>query len=305
MKFKKWIFAGVLALSFSALATPSALTHKAVLPGIGEVSYRPPLEQNKKDTIVLFQGVFGGTTHRHMTEVRDLLDCMGYRVFTLDLPGTGESASPKMVYTLDVLNKFVHEFLINVVNEPSIVVAEQLLGTASLHVSKSRPDLFKRLVLISPAGVKFLAGPPNGPQNGLFNKFWSDDAGALTWYQGLVGEKSARYYLGKAYYDQAQVTDQRVEEITMTAAFAGQTWATLSFVGGRLYGSFAEASKDVTVPVTAIFGQFPGSPVTGMTPETMDMFQAIQPGFNYVMIENAGNLPHREQPEKTVQAILQ
>ncbi len=295
MKLQKWIFTGLMALSTSSFAIPSVLTAKANLPSIGQVAYRAPMAKTSGDVIVLFQGVFGGTTHRHMSELRQLLDDMGYRVYTMDLPGTGESASPKIIYNLEILNTFVTEFLMNVVKEPAIVVGEQLLGTASLHVSKVYPELFKKIILVSPAGVKFLAGPPVPPQNDLFNKFWNDDEGALTWYQGLVGEKSARYYLGKAYYRPESVTVQRVEEITMTSQFAGQRWATLSFVGGRIYGSFAEAAKDVTVPVTAVFGEFPGSPVTGMTPETMEMFQAVQPNFEYVKLNEAANLPHKEQ----------
>lgn len=304
MRLLNWLFAATILCAASAQASDSVLTHKVTLNGIGEISYRPPLSKGYKETIVLFQGVFGGTTHRHMSEVRNILDTMGYKVFTMDLPGTGESASPKMVYTIEALNKFVHEFLLNVVKEPAIVVGEQLLGTAALNVSKVDPSLFTRIVLISPAGVKFLAGPPNAPQDQLFNKFWNDDAGALAWYKGLVGEKSARYYLNLAYHDPEEVTEARVNEITMCQQFAGQTWATLSFVGGRLYGSFAEASKDVTVPVKVIFGKYPKSPVTGAQPETWEMFQAIQPNFKYVVIENSANLPHREQPVDTLVAVL-
>jgi pimeloyl-ACP methyl ester carboxylesterase len=294
------------ATTFAAVESiPSVLSHKAQLTGIGQVAYRPPVKDAYKETIVLMQGVFGGTTHRHMTEVRGILDTMGYKVYTLDLPGTGESDSPKIISSLEILNKFVEAFLVEVVKEPAIFVGEQLLGTAALHVSKLRPDLFQRIVLISPAGVRFLAGPPNPFQDQLFNKYWGDDVGAVAWYRELVGEKSARYYLGKAYYNQDEVTDERIHEITMCSQFPGQTWATLSFVGGRIYGSFADASKDVTVPVTAIFGKFPGSPVTGAPPETWDMFQAIQPNFKYVVIDNAGNLPHREQRIETVYQILQ
>ena len=156
----------------------SVLNSKVNLPGIGEVAYRGPLMKGYKETIVLFQGVFGGTTHRHMGEVRDLLDTLGYRVYALDLPGTGQSSSPKIIYTMEVLNQFVLQFLRDVVKEPAIVVGEQLLGTSALLVSKIRPDLFSKIVLISPAGVIYLAGPPIPPQEALFNKYWNDPTAA-------------------------------------------------------------------------------------------------------------------------------
>jgi pimeloyl-ACP methyl ester carboxylesterase len=301
------------ALAFSALASSVALasssdtnllTERAEIKGLGSVAYRSPTNKNNGPAVVLFQGVFGGTTYRHMHELRERLDQAGARVYTLDLPGTGLSDSPKIVYTIEALNGFVASFLREVVREPALVVAEQVMGLASLNVSKTAPELFKSLILISPPGVLYLAGEPNERQNQLFDKTWNDDAASLQFFQSLVSEKSARFYLTKAYHDPAQVTDERVQEITMTSQYPEQRWATISFVAGRVHQSFAEAARNVTIPVTAIFGQYPSAPTSTGAPETADLFQKVAPQFRYEVIADAANLPHREKPDQVAKIII-
>lgn len=282
----------------------SVLDEVVHLDGIGAVAYRAPLAGNQGPAIVLFQGVFGGTTHRHLRELREELDQAGARVWTLDLPGTGQSDSPKRITEYAVLKKLIEVFLNQVVGEPAIVAAEQIMGLAALDVSQSSPTLFQKIVYLAPTGVRYLAQGPNPAQDAFFTKYWNDEPAAYDFYQQLVSEKSARFYLGKAYFDPASVTEDRIREITLTSVFVDQTWASLSFVGGRIYRSFQEASAGVSVPVTIVIGQAPAAPVTNGQPETVDLFQAIAPQFDYVVVPKAANLPHKERAAVVAEAIL-
>jgi pimeloyl-ACP methyl ester carboxylesterase len=281
-------------------ATDSVLTERIDLAEFGKIAYRAPLEGTSGTPIVLIQGVFAGSTHRHMREIRDLLDQRGRAVFTLDLPGTGESDAPKVIYNFPMLTRFVDAFLTEVLAGQAVVVAEQVMGLAALELAKTKPELFAKIVFIGPTGAIYLKDPPTTQQNTQFSRVWADDQMSLGIYQRFVSEDSARYYLGLAYFDPAQVTDERVREITATQAIPDQRWTTLSFVFGRIYRSFADAVQGLRVPLTVIIGEETRSLVNGGPPENVDAFRAIAPGLQYVVVSASGGLPHRERPEVIV-----
>lgn len=303
--FKKAILFSTFLFAASSWGSlpPSVLNERVDLAEFGGVAYRKPLEEAKGPVILLLQGVFGGTTHRHMTELRQGLDRLGYRVFTLDLPGTGESNSPKIHYTFPLLSRFVEDFLVQVVQQKAIVVAEQVMGLASLKVAQNRPDLFERIVFLGPTGVLYLSNPPNEAQKKIYERYWNDEDASLSFYKDLVSEKSARYYLEKAYFNPKLVTSDRIDEITLTQNFSEQRWATISFVAGLIQARFAEVSTNLRIPVDVVIGRHVKSPITNGPAETLEMFRSIQPDFSYFEIDDTANLPHRESPGEVIQII--
>ncbi len=155
--------------------TASKLDRRVDLPGFGTIAYRAPLPHNRGPVLVLVHGIFAGSTHRSFDELLPLLDKADARVFLLDLPGTGESTSPKRTYDITVFDEFLETFLERVVVDPAIVVAASLLGTSALKVSALRQDLVDQVVLLSPTGVHTLAEPPTPAQSRLFESVYEHE----------------------------------------------------------------------------------------------------------------------------------
>ena len=284
--------------------TPSILTDHADIAGFGKIAYRPALANHTGPLVVLVHGIYGGASHRDFSELTKLLDDRGARVVTFDLPGVGESDKPRREYTMADVDQALTAILTAFVKEPAIVVTEQILSLSALEVSKHHPELFSRLVLLNSPGVLYLAGAPSQRQKDLYTRIMSDDKTGLSFYQSLLQPDSVRFFLKQAYHDPALVTDARVDDITATAQILDQRWITFSFAGGNIYRSFADASAGVFIPVRALFGEFQKSPTFSGPPETLDLFKAIRPDFDYVLVKDAGGLVQREKPTEVADAIL-
>ena len=113
----------------------SKLNRHIHLPGFGKIAYRAPKFENNGPLIVLFHGIYGGASHRTWRQLLPVLDNHGARVYLMDLPGAGDSNSPKRIYTMEVMDAFVEQFLEKAVGEPANVVTESILGQSALKVS--------------------------------------------------------------------------------------------------------------------------------------------------------------------------
>lgn len=286
-------------------ALRSKLDQRVQVPGFGEISFRGPLAGNQGPVVTLFHGVYGGASHRAFRELLPLLDQAGARVYLMDLPGVGESESPRKVYNIDDLDSFVVSFLDTVVKEPSTVVAESLLTLSALEASKVRPDLFRRVVLLSPVGVKQLSEPPSPREWALFERIYNDEAAGLSFYSNLLDRRSLEFFLKKAYYDDSLVDETRLRESELAKTNLDQRWITFSFVGGQFYRPFSQSSQGVFLPVLAIFGKNAESVGFDNKVDREEDLAAIRPDFQYVSLDNCGQAVQREKPSEVVQLILQ
>jgi len=286
-------------------AIKSRLDQTADLENFGLIKYRGPLAENKGPVVVLFHGIYGGASHRAFRELYPVLDSKGARVYMMDLPGAGESSRPKKRYTIEDMDLFVKNFLEVVVKVPATVVTESLLGASALKVSQDNPQLFRRIVLLSPTGIITLGQPPSDRENSLFERVFNNNDAGLSLYQNLFSENSLRFFLERAYFNNALVDEARLAESRIFRDNLEQRWLTFSFVGGQIFRPFTEASSNVFVPVKAIFGK--EAEAVGFEPERVERafhFKEIRPDFEYVELEKTGQAVQRENPEAVAKHIL-
>jgi pimeloyl-ACP methyl ester carboxylesterase len=290
----------------SAVELPNFLTLTAELPLSGAVKFRPPLPEAQGTPVVLFHGIYGGASHLAFRELLPLLDQSGAKVWIMDLVGAGQSAKPKMRYSIEKIDEFVREFLSIVVREPAVVVAESLTGSAVLQVSKTHPELFRRLILLSPTGTRTLGEAPTPREQALFERIYNDEEAGLSFYRNLLSEASVRFFLERSVYNPALITEERIAESVAARENLEQRWLTFSFVGKQIVRSFQEASTGVFVPAHLIFGR--DARAVGYDPEGInrpEQFQAIRPDFEYSILPECGSSVQREKPEIVAQKILE
>ncbi len=73
-----------------------------------------------------------------------------YRVYVLDLLGFGLSDRPSIDYTAETFTDLIGDFLREVIARPTVVVAHSLTCAYVIANAYRRPQLFERLVLVSP-----------------------------------------------------------------------------------------------------------------------------------------------------------
>lgn len=298
-------FAIQAILSAQAFAESDSLLNKSVqVTGFGQIRYREPVNSSGKFPILLVHGIYGGASHRTWREILPRLDRAGEEVYILDLPGVGESESPRRSYSLNDMDQFLETFITEVVKKRVTVVAESLMGTSALTVAGQRPDFIRRLILVNPTGVNSLNKPPSVREQALYDRLYNDEAASDAFYQNLLIDNSLKYFLSFGFYDDSLVNEELLADFRVARSRPDQKYLTLSFVGGQLYRSFEEASKVVFVPVLALFGAEYES-FADNTPSKAADFRLIRPQFEYFEIEKSGSSVQREKPDVVTQKIIE
>lgn len=296
-------FASVNSVAPSDSMSPSFLNETAQVTGFGDIRMRRPLPGSTGLPILLVHGVYGGASHRSFRELLPLLDRAGQAVYVVDLPGAGDSAKPKRAYRIEDLDMFVTNFIQEVIGQRTTVVAESILSASALKVSSDRPDLIRRLVLLSPTGVNTLHQPPTEREQKLYDRLYADENASDIFYQNLLTDNSLNFFLKFAFYDDSLVNENLLNDYRVMRQNKLQKYITISFVGGQLYRPFAESARGVFAPVLAIFGKnyesFADSPIS-----TANQFKEIRPDFEYLEIESSGASVQREKPEQVAAAIV-
>jgi pimeloyl-ACP methyl ester carboxylesterase len=278
----------------------------------GQIAYREPLPSaNPKATpIVLFHTIYGGVSHRDFRELLAQLDQSGAPVYIMDLPGIGRSFKPKARYTLDKIDRFIDQFLTQVVGRSAHVVASGITTLSALRVAAQNPAFVKSLVIISPTGIKNSASPPLPEQTALYVQAFRTDDAAI--WVDLIVPDVIRFFDRFAFSQPsflAANSDLLIEERLIERSNLDQRWISYAFIFGQLFRSFKEASAGVTIPVLGIFGaDYKTIPARGpdgnaVLPETAADFQQIRPEFQYLEIPDASLSVQREQPVAVAQAI--
>ncbi|HXX76892.1 MAG TPA: alpha/beta fold hydrolase, partial [Ktedonobacteraceae bacterium] len=73
-----------------------------------------------------------------------------FRVYTIDLLGFGLSDRPGIDYTPETFSDLISDFLREAIGKPTVVVAHGLTCAYVIAEAYRRPQLFERLVLVSP-----------------------------------------------------------------------------------------------------------------------------------------------------------
>lgn len=299
----KFILVFFTFLSVAFAAGESLLDSETIVPGFGKIKFRAPIVKSDKLPIVLFHGVYGGASHRSWRSVLPLLDNAGERVYIMDLPGVGDSDKPKKPYSIEDLDKFVEAFLVNVVKERATLVSESLLSAGVLMVTSKRPDLVRRAIILNPSGIYSLDKAPSEREQRFYENFYNNDFGAIAFYKNLLNDNSLKYFLSFGFYDDTLINEDLLEDFRAMKENVEQRFLTLSFVGGQLYRPFEDSSKDIIVPVLAIFGDkyeaFQDNKIA-----RLEDYQAVRPNFEYLEIKDCGSSVQREKPADVAKEII-
>lgn len=288
----------------------SLLDRSVKLKNFGVIAFREPLKSSSKNAtpIVLFHGIFGGASHREFRQLLSSLDKIGAPVYIMDLPGIGRSAKPKTTYNFEKIDQFIGDFLTEVVRRPAHVVTTGTTTLSGLKVASQKPDLIKSLVIISPNGINTLASPPTEAQNQAYQQALNTDNAAI-WVNLLLPANIRPF--NQASFSQPSFLEKNgdilVEEALIQRPNIEQRWISYAFIFGQFFRTFAEASKDVKVPVLAIFGAdyklIPANPP--IKPDKAEQFRQIRPDFKYLEIPQASTLVATEQSEAVTKAIVE
>lgn len=114
-----------------------------------QVAYLDSKGLGRLPPIVMLHGLLGDATH--FAQVTSLLRPFSRRQIAVDLPGHGRSDPPSGEEAIPSIQATLSGF-IEQVGEPVVLVGHSLGATLALELAGLRPDLFRAVVALEPAG---------------------------------------------------------------------------------------------------------------------------------------------------------
>ncbi len=226
-------------------------------------------------------------------EVKPLFDQYRGRrpVYSLDLPGFGHSDRPVGPYSADRFAAALVDFLDQVVQQPTDLLALSLSGEFAARATLQVPGRVASLVLISPTG--FSERQPVGPALGrrLHGVLTLPLLGAFL-YRLVSSRLSIGYYLGKSFIGKPPAA--LIDYAYATSHQPGARHAPLMFLSMQLFTRDAAerlyAALPADLPVLAIADRDPY-----VTFERLPGFVAGHANWRHETLAPHLGLPHWER----------
>lgn len=254
-------------------------------------------ETNKK--LVFLHGFGGGSSAYEWSKVYPAF-ASDYQVIAPDLIGWGRSEHPEKDYYPDDYIKSITEFLEQTCSEPTPVIASSLTAALTVRVAIARPELFKCLILTTPAGLSdfgenysrsFFAQLVSTP---VLDKFIYNLGVAS--YNGIQNFLETRQFARPE-----RIYPEIVQAYLASATQPNAEYAALSFVRGDICFDLAQYIAQLTTPTAIIWGQ--KSQFTG--PDIGRRLAALNPAaIKYFQeLEDVGLTPQLELPAVVIGLI--
>jgi len=225
-------------------------------------------------------------------------------VYALDLPGYGFSERSDRLYSPQLFQNAITEFLKEVIHQPADIVALSLSCEFAALSCAHNPALIRSLVMISPTGFN----PPRtdkiterANRRGARNNLYAGLAVPL-WNRPLfdliTSRPSIQYFLNKSF--EGLVPEQMIDYAYHSAHQPGAQFAPTYFLSGKLFTPAVRETvyKAINLPVLVLYDRDPYTQF-----EMLPMLLQEKQNWQGVRISPTKGLPHWEQPEKTFDAM--
>lgn len=312
----RWLRRGMVLVSLGAaggalivtarhiLETPQPL--QSALPGEGRIDrkhggdiYYNVAGDESADPIVLLHDFYLGASNY---EYRHLFPRLAptWRVYAPDWLGFGMSEHPPLAYTGEFYANMLLGFLRDVVNRPAVVVAHGLAANIAARAAADVPELFSRLVLVSPnveAGIDLDPKPTQ-----VLARAAQRTSLGLVPYAFL----STKPLLRRLAHRRSALTgddvarEESVEHLYASAHQFGGQHALLALMTGELDLPIQNIFPLLQPPVLLVSGdEDPARPV-GM----MEDLAVLNPHADLDVLTSAGESAFEDQPAMFTEALL-
>ncbi|MGK7897683.1 MAG: alpha/beta fold hydrolase [Xenococcus sp. (in: cyanobacteria)] len=261
--------------------------------------FRGEDSENPLPTLVFLHGFGGGSSAYEWSKVYPAF-ASEYRILAPDLIGWGSSEHLERNYTIDDYLTSITEFLEKSCNEPATVIASSLTAAFTIRVAIARPELFKSLILTTPAGLSDFG---ENYTRSFFAQLVSTPILDRVIYDfGVANELGIRNFLEQRQFARPErVYSEIVSAYLESAKQPNAEYSALSFVRGDLCFDLSQYIEQLTIPTAIIWGQksqFTGPEIgkrlAQMNPTAIKAFQVI---------EEVGLTPQLELPAVTIGLI--
>ena len=256
-------------------------------------------ELNELPPLVFLHGFGGGSSAYEWSKVYPAL-ATEYRILAPDLIGWGRSEHPERNYKADDYITTIIEFLEKTCTRPTPVIASSLTAAFTIRAAIARPELFKCLILTTPAGLSDFG--ENYTRSFFAQLVSTPLLDRIIYSAGVATETGIRIFLeNRQFARSTRVYQEIVDAYLASAQQPNAEYAALAFVRGDLCFDLSLYMPQLTTPTAMIWGQ--KSEFTG--PEIGQRLAALNPKAIrfFETLDDVGLTPQLELPAVTVGLI--
>lgn len=286
-------------LGFERCSVNTSLGRMIYYTNTGSFWQKETTGTTDKESIIFLHGFGGGSSAYEWSKVYSAF-AAEYRIIAPDLIGWGESAHPERNYKVEDYLTTIKEFLQQTCDGAVKVVASSLSAAFTIRVAISDPELFKCLILTTPAGLSDFG--ENYTRSFFAQLISTPVLDKLFYTAGVATSGGIRSFLEQRQFANSnRVYDEIVEAYLESAKQPNAEYAALSFVRGDLCFDLSQYIEQLSVPTAIIWGQksqFTGPEIgqrlAQMNPQAIKIFQQL---------DSVGLTPQLELPGVTVGLI--
>ena len=263
---------------------------------VGQINTRFWALGDKGPTVLLIHGI-GGSLEDWMLNADAL--AKHYRVYALDLVGSGHSDKPSASYSFSYMAQFVKDFMKAENIDRASLIGHSLGGGVSLQFSIQFPDKVEKLVLANSAGL--------GKKVTLLLRLLTlPIIGKLL---ARPSRKGTAKFLKECVYDSTLITDELIEFGYSLAALPGAQDSLLSMVHtlGNIRGMREDVLRSIVDNLTTIIA--PTFILWGQQDRILPVAYAHVaekkiPNVQLHIFDPCGHFPQLECPEEFNSLVL-
>jgi pimeloyl-ACP methyl ester carboxylesterase len=256
-------------------------------------------QAGERSTLVFLHGLGGGSSAYEWSKVYPAF-AADYRILAPDLIGWGKSAHPVRNYQIEDYLTTITEFIEKTNDSPVTVIASSLTAAFTIRVAINRPELFKSLILTTPAGLSDFG--ENYSRSFFAQLVSTPMLDRFIYGVGVASEFGIRGFLEKRQFARPErIYPEIIAAYLQSAKRTNAEYSALSFVRGDLCFDLSRYLEQLIVPTAIIWGkksQFTGPEIgrrlAQMNPSAIRIFQVL---------EDVGLTPQLELPGVTAGLI--
>lgn len=220
------------------------------------------------------------------------------KVIRMDLPAFGLTGANKTAdYSIQSYTNFLHKFLNKIEIGTFYLAGNSLGGNIAWNYTAEHPEKVEKLILVDASGL-----PTNKPQPAVFKMAKTPVLSDLFLY--VTPKFFIKKNMKEVYAEDTKITDALVTRYHKMALRTGnrQAFIDRAKVDFKL-GAKANYNKlqSVQTPTLLIWG----AKDTWIPLDNGKRMDSILPNSKLVVIENSGHVPMEENPEESLELLLE
>lgn len=258
----------------------------------GDVFYQVKGARDAKPVVLIHSFAPGASSF----EWRKNMDALAehFRVYAIDLLGFGLSDRPAIDYTPETYADLIGDFLKEMIDKPTLVIAHGLSGAYAVMCAYRRPQLFEKLILISPPTALLQEQMPSLRKTAVKRVLQVPIVGEFI-YNLLTSRRAIHsYYDRRGYHNPGLITDQLVEHVFSSAHQANSHYPATALLSKELVGDIHEPLARLHIPVIAIWGREEDYPPS----EASETYKKVNPALEVYILDRSSQQLQDEQATK-------